>query len=89
MRKILTLIAILMAAGAAAVPEPQPKSKRPTMWVVRIEGVKRDFLIPIGVAKDFGLKPGATITDKIARKIAEEMGADYPADIKAKLEAMQ
>lgn len=66
------------------VPGSKP-ARKATLWVLRIEGEKREYLVPIRVMKEFGFKAGQTVSPETARLIAIEMGADYPPDILEKL----
>jgi hypothetical protein len=62
--------------------------RAPTMWKIRIEGERGDWLIPIRIAKGFRLRPGQTVSIDMARLIAEKMGAHYPDDIRENLERL-
>jgi hypothetical protein len=68
---------------------PVRRPRLPTKWKLRIEGEPGEFLIPISVAKEFGLKPGQTVSIETARMIAEEMGARYTPEIIEKLEKLK
>lgn len=70
-------------------PPPPRRVKRPSRWKVRIEGENGFLLIPINVAREWGLRPGVTISVETARLIAEDMGAEYPSDIIEKLEKLK
>lgn len=102
MKKLALIIPILLSSCAASTADlpaadnyipAQTKQakppKPPTMWVVRVECMKGDFLIPIPLAKDYGLRPGAWVSIETARLLARELGADYPQDILDALERLE
>ena len=65
-----------------------PVKRAPTKWKVRLEGEPGYLLLSIPIAKQFGLTPGQTISIEMARLIVEEMGGEYPDDIRENLERL-
>jgi len=91
--KLLTATLLLsLAAGtvAADVREPPAKPSRPaTRWVLRVENMRGEFLVPIAIMRAWKLSPGATVPVGMARDIAQDLGGiAYSSDILAKLERL-
>ena len=67
-------------------PDMPVRRKRPTLWVLRIEGDKQEYMVPPSVMRGKKLRAGETVDSNMARDIAISMGAKYPPDI---LEALK
>lgn len=64
-------------------------AREPTLWILRIEGEKQEYLLPIEVMQEWGLHAGQTVSQETARRIAIDMGAEYPTEILRRLEEMK
>lgn len=66
-------------------PPAPVRRRRPSLWVLRIKGENRQYLVPPAVMRELDLYAGQTVDDDKARDVAIEMGAKYPPDILKKL----
>jgi hypothetical protein len=70
-------------------PAKRKKKRQPTLWLLRIEGEKQTYLVPIAAMKKMGFKAGVTVSPETARLLAVELGAKYPPEILEKLEKLK
>jgi hypothetical protein len=72
------------------VPDPITKRKRPaTLWKLRVEGEDEARMVPVYIMKEYGLRAGQVVSIHTARRMAIDMGAEYPPDILEHLEALK
>ncbi len=64
---------------------PATPGQRQQMYV-NVEGIRGKFYLTPHLMRKYGLRSGWTISVVTARRIAIELGADYPPDILEKLE---
>lgn len=69
--------------------EPVKRRKPATRWILRIEGEKREYYVPIPVMKELGLRAGTIVSEEMSRLIAQKLGAKYPPEILEKLEKLK
>lgn len=84
-------LAILPVFAAEDIWSPPTKIQRAaTMWIIRVQSVPGDFLVPIAIMKAWHLKPGARVSIGRGRDIAQDVGgaAAYTPEIIAKLERL-
>ena len=84
------LLSLTAGTVAADVREPPAKPSRPpTRWVLRVQGMRESFLIPIAIMRAWKLSPGETVPVGMARDVAQDLGGiAYSPDILAKLERL-
>lgn len=93
-RTLIRILRILLATWLAvlstqvAVVSSREKKREPTLWVLRIEGDKQEYLVPVEVCQEYGLRAGQTISLETARRIAIDMGGQYTSEDLRKLEEL-
>lgn len=83
----------ILPAADEYTPDPtirgRPAHRRYTLWKVRVEGERGDWLVPAELMQEYGLHAGQTVSIETARRMAIDLGADYPRDILNRLEKLK
>lgn len=97
MKRTQTLVAALTLASLSPVlaaddiwSPPTKVQRAATRWVLRVQGVPGEHLVPIAIMKAWHLKPGARVSIGRGRDIAQDVGgaAAYTPEIVVKLERL-